>query len=71
MAKKHVRSGKPSAGGRVTPKGTRPDGTTAADTGRSAQPPAATPKTRPDLEHGRRFVAPTGPTRAGHHRGQR
>jgi hypothetical protein len=71
MAKKHVRSGKPTPGGRVTPKGVRPDGTTAGTDARPAPPTPPARQARPDLQHGRRFVSPPAPTRAGHHRGQR
>jgi hypothetical protein len=72
MAKKH-RSGKPVPGGRVTPKGVRPDGSTISDghDARPAAPPPRTPPARAEQGHGRRFVNPTGPTRAGHQHGQR
>ena len=75
MAKKHPRSGKPVPGGRVTPKGVRPDGARpAADDVDPHRTSAALPhdaRTRADQGHGRRFVSQPGPTRAGHHRGQR
>lgn len=75
MAKKHTRSGKPTPGGRVTPKGVRPDGP-AGVAGHDSRPGAV-----PPVDHapgvaqrhdpGRRIVGQPGPTRAGHHRGQR
>jgi hypothetical protein len=73
MAKKQHRSGKPVPGGRVTPKGVRPDGSTNGD-GHEARPGATPPRTPParaEQGHGRRFVSPPGPTRAGHQHGQR
>lgn len=70
MAKKHPRSGKPTPGGRVTPKGVRPDGTTTGQRHHAA-PAAPLPQARREADHGRRFVAPAVPTRAGHQRGQR
>ncbi|HEY9557280.1 MAG TPA: hypothetical protein VIR58_11125 [Acidimicrobiales bacterium] len=72
MAKNRARSGKPSPGGRVTPKGVRPQGVrTAADTagtGTGNRPPM--PR-RIDPTHGTTRGGKVGPTRAGHHRGQR
>jgi hypothetical protein len=69
MAKK---KGKRTPGGRVTPKGTRPDDTRRAHDDDS---PAATvdhrPVARTDPSHNRPGSGPQGPTRAGHHRGQR
>ena len=67
MAKKK----KPGAtSGRVTPKGTKPAGSSKAES-----------KAQPDIDHkvvnqfdpaqNQRGTGPTGPTRAGHHRGQR
>ena len=73
MAKKNARSGKPTPGGRVTPKGVRPDGSTGAD-GNDARPGTDPARPRPvkqDQGHGRQFVSQPGPTRSGHHRGQR
>jgi hypothetical protein len=65
MAKKPPRSG-----GRVTPKGTRP-----------VESPKAAPKLPPAVDHrpvaghdpanSRRVAGHLGPTRAGHHHGQR
>ncbi len=65
MAKKHARSG-----GRVTPKGTKP-----------AESTKSTSKAQPAIDHhivnrfdpaqNRRGGGSMGPTRAGHHRGQR
>lgn len=72
MAKKH-QSGKPTPGGRVTPKGVRPDGSTSGDARNAprAEDASRARLEKPDPGHGRPFVSPTGPTRAGHHRGQR
>ena len=70
MAKKQ-RSGKPvPGGGRVTAKGVRPDGSTgrADGTTLNARPPAPS---RLDPTHGAPPRGQAGPTRAGHHRGQR
>jgi hypothetical protein len=73
MAKKPSRNGQPGLGGRVTPKGTRPAGSTSAgahqhngDVGGRRPAPG-----RIDPGHARSFGGPVGPTRAGHHRGQR
>jgi len=76
MAKKHRRSGKPAPGGRVTPKGVRPDGPASGtdDDDDDDKPGAEPPRSRlggADQAHGRQFVTPPAPTRAGHHRGQR
>jgi hypothetical protein len=74
MAKKHPRSGKPVPGGRVTPKGVRPDGTTSGNDDHESRAGSEPPRARPakqDQGHGRQFVSQPGPTRAGHHRGQR
>jgi hypothetical protein len=73
MAKKHPRSGKPTGGGRVTPKGVRPDGRT-GQSGGDQHTELGAPRPEPlrvEPAHGRRFGGPTGPTRAGHHHGQR
>jgi hypothetical protein len=73
MAKKHTRSGKPVPGGRVTPKGVRPD-TPSGHKGHAAGTSAEPPRVQPapvDQGHGRQFTGQPGPTRAGHHRGQR
>ena len=74
MAKKHPRSGKPVPGGRVTPKGVRPPSTPSTDDDGTSRKAAELPhdaRARADHGHGRQFVSPPGPTRAGHHRGQR
>ena len=61
---------KPARGGRVTPKGTRP-------VERSKPTSAATPEidhhvvNRFDPAQNQRGGGPSGPTRAGHHHGQR
>lgn len=67
MAKKK----KPSAsGGRITPKGTRPDEGTKS--GSTAQPAIDhRVVNRFDPAQNQRGSGPSGPTRAGHHRGQR
>jgi hypothetical protein len=73
MAKKQPRSGKPVPGGRVTPKGVRPD-TPSGRKGNGSTPAADAPRAQPppvDQGHGRQFTGQPGPTRAGHHRGQR
>ena len=65
MAKKPSRSG-----GRVTPKGTRPVESTKS--GSKAQPAIDhRPVTHNDPAQSQRGGGPQGPTRAGHHRGQR
>jgi len=66
MAKKPPRSG-----GRVTPKGTRPVDDTKS--GSPKVPPGVDhrPVTHNDPAQNRRGTGPMGPTRAGHHRGQR
>jgi hypothetical protein len=65
---------KKRAGGRVTPKGTQPPRSAAKrddqSQGSDAVPPRAAPG-RPDLGHGRTASGPVGPTRSGHHRGNR
>ena len=64
---------KKRAGGRVTPKGTQPRGSTAKrddHAHESHEAPRSAPG-RPDLAHGRTAAGPVGPTRAGHHRGNR
>lgn len=66
MAKKPSRSG-----GRVTPKGTRPAETTKARPVDRAADVERKLVTRIDPSASRRTVGPVGPTRAGHHRGQR
>ncbi len=65
MAKKPVRSG-----GRVTPKGTRPVESTKSA---SKVPPAVDhrPVAGHDPAKSRPASGPQGPTRAGHHHGQR
>jgi hypothetical protein len=72
MAKKPPRSGKPVPGGRVTPKGVRPDGPhrTGDDQHSGPDAPRAVPG-RIDPTHGRQAGGHLGPTRSGHHRGQR
>lgn len=72
MAKKHPRSGKPVPGGRVTPKGVRPHAAHVDPDG-EAPNTAALPRVPPGRVegHGRQFMSQPGPTRAGHHRGQR
>lgn len=67
MAKKK----KPSvSGGRVTPKGTQPAEST--KTGSKAQPAIDhRVVNRFDPAQNQRGSGPSGPTRAGHHRGQR
>lgn len=73
MAKKPHRSGKPTPGGRVTPKGVRPD-TGASRKSGTAAPGIEAPRAEPGpvgQDHGRQFTGQPGPTRAGHHRGQR
>jgi hypothetical protein len=60
----------PRAGGRVTPKGTRPAGAAAAPSDGSAGVDRR-PVPRLDPAARRPSFGPTGPTRAGHHRGQR
>jgi hypothetical protein len=67
-------SAKKRGGGRVTPKGTQPRGSTAKRDDEhepNAGPPRAVPGNRPDLAHGRAVTGPVGPTRSGHHRGNR
>ena len=65
MAKKQARSG-----GRVTPKGTKPaDGTKSES---KPQPPIDHRLVnRFDPAQNQRGSGPSGPTRSGHHRGQR
>lgn len=72
MAKRQSRSGKPAPGGRVTPKGVRPAGSTgkAHTDGNMPQPGTARPE-RPASVLARSIVRQAGPTRAGHHHGQR
>lgn len=66
MAKKSPRSG-----GRVTPKGTRPVDDTKARSSHVQPGVDHRPVTQNDPAQSRRAAGPTGPTRAGHHRGQR
>ena len=66
MAKKPSRSG-----GRVTPKGTRPADAPKARTAAGPSDVERKLVTRIDPSASRRAFGPAGPTRAGHHRGQR
>ncbi len=66
MAKKPPRSG-----GRITPKGTRPVEGNRTRTDRDGPKIDHRPVDRTDPSHGRPGSGPQGPTRAGHHRGQR
>jgi hypothetical protein len=64
---------KKRSGGRVTPKGTQPPGSAAKrdqEHEPNAGPPRALPG-RPEAGHGRAASGPVGPTRSGHHRGNR
>lgn len=74
MAKKKPRSGKPVPGGRVTPKGVRPDEHKGhhdhVDGSATTAPPPPQP-TRIDPARGGAPINQHAPTRAGHHRGQR
>jgi hypothetical protein len=71
MAKK-PRSGRPQPGGRVTPKGVRPPGTTTHDGHGTNGTDRPTAPLQQGPVHGRGGnVAPHVPTRAGHHRGNR
>ena len=77
MAKKGHRSGKPVPGGRVTPKGVRPDGpaSRAGDDARTGADDRPAAPSQLDPTKGRQTGGQPGgqigPTRAGHHRGQR
>jgi hypothetical protein len=74
MAKKSPRSGKPTPGGRVTPKGVRPDGPTSRHEDDDAAATPDAPRVVPpriDPTHGRQPGGHLGPTRSGHHHGQR
>lgn len=73
MAKKQQRSGKPVPGGRVTPKGVRPNGSSSRTDDQAQMPAAPRPVTPPRTEPGHSGppINQHAPTRAGHHRGQR
>lgn len=72
MAKKH-RSGKPVPGGRVTAKGVRPSGAAsrADDEVQTSGAPRPATTNRPDPAQASQPRSQAGPTRAGHHHGQR
>jgi len=62
---------KKRSGGRVTPKGTQPPTTSKHKAGTDhAGPPRSIPG-RIDPTAGRSSIGPIGPTRSGHHRGNR
>jgi hypothetical protein len=72
MATKKHRSGKPVSGGRVTPKGTQPPA--APGKPKSHDSDAGAPRAQPgriDPTASRSSFGPIGPTRSGHHRGNR
>ena len=61
---------KPARGGRVTPKGTQPAGTQKSTTSGTNGPDHRSVR-RIDPAAGRQSFGPIGPTRSGHHHGQR
>jgi hypothetical protein len=69
MAKKKRKPAR--AGGRVTPKGTQPQGTRSGPDSAPSAEVDHRPVAHIDPAHNRRASGPQGPTRAGHHHGQR